>query len=71
MLPLVTKVFQFMHLRGVRQVESKARATYINVSIHAPTRGCDVDDIIQSPVVKGFNSRTYEGCDRGMCRRDW
>ena len=45
----ITSEFQFTHPRGVRQVESKAIATYINVSIHAPTRGATVEMAQHAP----------------------
>ena len=55
--------FQFTHPGGVRRALSNHVSLELCVSIHAPGRGATEVAVNAEEIIKGFNSRTREGCD--------
>ena len=55
--------FQSTHPRGVRLELNLNSTIYIEVSIHAPTRGATVPSSYVHRSSWCFNPRTHEGCD--------
>ena len=56
-------LFQSTHPRRVRQGPPCICLTACLISIHAPTKGATLHDVIQQGFTVNFNPRTHEGCD--------